>query len=376
MKRALVFVAIASLFGFAGLAQITGEWTGTIDILPSVALESTTLTLNYTVAGFDLSSISTFSGSGWTSQEFDVSGAIGPVNISGEMDFDPAGPAYKYSKLETSMDFAGLSISGSVVHVVYPYIDDYGYDDEYETCSGSAPQTDSVILFYTMKVSADPFSATVRFADCCTGTEFFDATIDLSGIGLCCGLTYDAELYFTKAGFQYVSFSIDHLFDLCCGISFGASVKFGVDYKTVTVTPSWAGITGCVSVWGDLDANGGYIGGWDLKAWKIGCEFSDCNKLTIVTALDPSWYNSNVEDVFGDNEFEYIKIETCGAACCGGNWSLSAQTFFQETGSLFGITRTDIEATVPVMDALSFSVSAELGLSGMSSLSIGWDFSF
>ncbi len=373
MKRALVFVAIISLFGFAGLAQFSGEWEGTINLLPSVALDSTSFTLNYSIAGWDLSSVSSFDGSGWTGQSFSFEGAIGPVSVSGSMDFDPSVPAYKYTKIKSSMDFAGLSIATTIEHAVYPYIDDYGLDDIYTGCSGSSPQTDSVIILYTVDVSVDPFAATVRFADCCTGTEFYDATISLSGIGLCCGVTYDAELSFTKAGFEYAKFSVDNLFDLCCGISFGASVKFTTTSKELTVTPSWAGIEGCVEVYGDLDADEHGVYGWTLYGWKIGCEFSDCNKLTIVTALDPDWYNANIENVFEDEEFEYFKFEFCGSACCGGNWSLSLQTFFQDSGSLFGITRTAIDATVPVMDNLSFTISFEVPAGD---LSIGWDFTF
>jgi hypothetical protein len=238
---------------------------------------------------------------------------------------------------------------------------------------------EAVFLFpeymaYTLTVDVDPLSAEVIFDDVSTGIQFREATISLSDLGLCCGVTYDLEAKFTKCrGFEYAKFSIDNLFELCCGISFGGTVEFGADYKKVTVTPSWEGIEGCVTVYGDLDWEGHSLSGWNLYGWKIGCEFSDCNVLTIVTALDSAWYNANVEDVFEEGEFEYVKFHSCGSACCGGDWSLDLQTFFQHGGSLFGISRTAVSATVPVMDNLSFTVELEVP---DVELSLGWNFAF
>ena len=569
MKRALAFAVVALFVGIAGLAQISGTWSGKIDLLPSPpSLDSTTLELKYTIAGFELTSTSTFKAAGFTDQGFSIKGTVGPADIEASMSFLPAGekvlkdisheftyekdwfapplaedvslsyvedkwavegPLYLSSSLSVSMDFAGVSLGLDIAHKtnyvatfdeICPnliYWENYSYEVQTTSNSGSIAVTDYrrswepeppvgccyskyfvtgqpeillakvtikgtkggedvsttlsgpfevtyldedvlsadtthefawssegstpvdgitweygilsddgielgvasstyisdylaylvaeegwdptfiieydpedlMIKFllpsymtYTFTAEADPFKAEIILDDVCTGIQFKEATISLSDVGLCCGLTYDFEINFTKChGFEYAKFTIDNLFDLCCGISFGATVEFGVDYKKVSITPSWEGIEGCVEVYGDLQkettegsvAENNKIGGWELYGWKIGCEFAECNKLTIVTALDPAWYNDNVEDVFEDDEFEYIKIETCGAGCCGGNWSLSIQTFFQASGSLFGITRTDVEASIPVMSNLSIDFSMEVP---DTELSIGWTFTF
>ncbi len=376
MKRALAFAVVALFVGIAGLAQISGTWEGSIDLLPSPGFGYTALTLKYSVAGFDLTSYSKFESSGFTVQKFEIAGTVGPADVSGVMGFDPSVPAYAYTDISSTLSFGGVDITSKVFHGIYPYGKDY-FEDTYDytwTDICSDAQTGSALMFYTLGISADPLSITAHFSDCCTGIEFYDLKVELSKISLCCGLTYDAEVYFTKVdGFKYAKFSIDNLFSLCCGISFSASVEFGVDYKSVSISPSWEGIEGCVTVYGDLKWSDNTLSGWELKAWKIYCEFAECNKLTIVTALDPDWYNANVEDVFQDDEFEYLKVETCGAGCCGGNWSLSIQTFFQASGSLFGITRTAIDASVPVMSNLSISISMEVPAN---TLSIGWSFSF
>ena len=99
MKRALALLAACSLFGFAGLAQITGTWDVTLEfgplgttcttLYPSIGISSD-LTLNYEFCGWTFSSISSFDESGFASQEFSASGALGPLTVSSTMDFIPA----------------------------------------------------------------------------------------------------------------------------------------------------------------------------------------------------------------------------------------------------------------------------------------------
>ena len=99
MKRALAILAVASMFGFAGLAQITGTWDVTLEfgplgttcttLYPSIGISSD-LTLNYEFCGWTFSSISSFDESGFASQEFSASGALGPLTLSSTMDFIPA----------------------------------------------------------------------------------------------------------------------------------------------------------------------------------------------------------------------------------------------------------------------------------------------
>ena len=88
MKRALAILAVASMFGFAGLAQFSGSWDLTLTVLPSVSVEST-FGLEYTYAGWVFSSTSDFDNTGFTSLLFSASGAFGAVSIESEMKFLP-----------------------------------------------------------------------------------------------------------------------------------------------------------------------------------------------------------------------------------------------------------------------------------------------
>ena len=59
MKRALAILVALCTFGALGFSQIAikGSWTATVCLLPTTSLTST-LSLTYTVAGFDVTNIS------------------------------------------------------------------------------------------------------------------------------------------------------------------------------------------------------------------------------------------------------------------------------------------------------------------------------
>jgi len=229
-------------------------------------------------------------------------------------------------------------------------------------------------MTYTFTAEVEPVSVEVVLDDVCTGMQFKEVTITLTDLSLCCGITYDAELHFTKCeGFDYAKFSAD-LFEICCGISFGVDVTFGVDYKKVEPKFSWTGIEGCVTVWGDLQEKVGEVGveGWELYGYKIFCELAECYSLEFVTAFNVSKVEDIIGDVFKGDEFEYIAIGACGPACCGGTWTLDATIYFDNAGGLFGASRLTVDTEVPIMDALTLSFSFE----SPDTISVGWEFTF
>ncbi len=390
MKRALALTFAALIFGVAGLAQISGSWSGKLNILPSVGLVYTELVLNYTVAGFDLSA-TVYADPDPSSVEFEISGALGPAELSGVMGFDFTAPAYAYTDLSASLDFAGVGLTGKVFHGVYDYGVSYFEGTYYLDWETLCPEQTigNTLMLYTLEVSVEPISLTTRFLDCCDGIEFFDFTLTLDDISLCCGVTYDMELYFTKAGFEYVRFTADPLFELCCGFSVGVEVEFGVNYKAVTPTFSWGGIEGCVTVWGDVQEKTQEVGidGWTWWGYKVYCELAECNYIEFVHAFDPANVNPYVGYIFETltvnditvQENEYVKLGFCGPACCGGTWSVDVTIIFAADADVdlfFGVTRLLVSTTVPLMDSLSLSVDYGYSVQDGTSLALGWSFSF
>ncbi|MFN3346284.1 MAG: carbohydrate-binding module family 20 domain-containing protein [Candidatus Bipolaricaulaceae bacterium] len=216
---------------------------------------------------------------------------------------------------------------------------------------------------YTLDFELGNIQTTLRFEDCSCGTMFKDLTIKLKDVSLCCGISFTSELYFTKAGFQHLKFSADNLFSPCCGITMGLDVEFGAAFKKVSPRFSWAGITGCLTVYGDAFVQGLVIRGIEIYGWKIRCDLAPCGYFEVLTALNVAKIEEIFKaDIFRDDEYEMVKIGFCGQGCCGP-WNLAVTTFFSPTGKIFGIKRMWIDAEIPLMPNLKavLNVSPTLG---------------
>jgi len=346
--RALALLCVVVLGG-AAWAQMTGDWDFSLkmDFATEDITFTTTLTLNYTVEKWTLTSISEFDETGYNSQVFKVVGEVGPANVTGEMKFDPTVPKYLSSYVKGSLDFAGVGTSLKVSH--------------------SPEQMD-----YDLTINADPFKAELSFVDYCTGIQFEEATISLESLSLCCGITYDVELSFNKTdGFDYLKFTVENFFDLCCGISFDLSVKFTTSAKEVSLTPKWAGLENCITVYGDVQWEGNKVAGLDIYGWKVKCTFGDCTYLEVLTALEPTAEVFN--GIFEGDEFQYIEASFCGPGCCGGTYSVTVKVYFDNGGGLFGLSRFVASMEAPLMDKLTLKATYS---SLEPSLTLGWSFEF
>jgi len=279
MKRALAIAVALCTLGIVGFGQITGKWTTSLVLMPDFELKETALTLDYTVSGIKITSVSTIKGTGFTSQLFKMDGTFGPFSLSGSMSFDPAKVVYTKADLTTKFDFGGIALSMKAEHwTVAAY-----------TAAGlkfCAPQTpDQGVLRYTLEGTVAPVTVKAIFADCCTGTEFYQAVITLKDVALCCGVTYDAEFSFKKTGFDYLKLTMDDLIQLCCGISIGAEIKFTTGAKEIKLVPDFGFAEGCVTLYGDMiwDDDAWSWEGIELCGWAIECTLGDCNSISFAT---------------------------------------------------------------------------------------------
>ena len=391
MKRALALCTVLAVLGFSafGIGTFSGSWDTNLKIIPGPSLDYTKLTLKYTDFGMTLTSVSTFTAAGFTGQSFALSGAFGPFEISGAMDFLPSGtqtinwecdtqtgsetvtgPVYKSASLQLKFEFGGMSLTSKVQHWAYPFY-------VTQCVCGFPAQRVSSYMLYTNTIVLDPFQVVLRLDDCCTGIAFKDLTVTLKGLGLCCGISLDAEFNFTKAGFGYLKFSGIEI-PLCCGVSLTADVKFTTTGKAVTTGLKFAGFgDACFTVYGDAQAKtlDGKVVGWagiDIYGWKIKCQLGDCNYIEFLTALNVTAVEKIVGDVFQGDEFEYMKLGFCGPGCCGGQYTVDLSVYFQPSGSLFGITRIGANMSIPVMSNLTFKVA----FTSSPTLDVGWVFTF
>ena len=375
MKRALVLLVAFGVLAFGQFPAFTGKWDATVDLLPSTSL-TTALTLTTNIAGFDVSGYFRFTGAGLDRVRFTASGAAGPLSVKSGMYFDPTVPEWMGGYLNGSVDFAGLALGLDVYHWAEKHEDCFlaeGCWPYLKWLGGDKPcQTYDHGMAYVLSTKIDPLAVKLIFADCCEGIFFYKSIITLKDLGLCCGISLDATLAFTKEGFDYLKLTGIEI-PLCCGVSLTAGVTFTVDAKKVDTGLKFAGIgDACFTVYGDAVKDGNAWAGIEIYGWKIKCQLADCNYVQFVTALDPGWYNANVENVFVGDEFEYVKLGFCGPGCCGGQYKVDISIFFQPSGSLFGISRLGAKMSIPVMENLTVNAS----YSTPDTFKVGWVFTF
>ncbi|MBC7084647.1 MAG: hypothetical protein H5T95_14395, partial [Firmicutes bacterium] len=382
------------------------SWEMSLVLLPSTSLEEATLTLTYGAYGWSVSSVSTFNNNGYAKQEFRLRGSLGFFGVAAAMAFNPSNPGpvnvvfrsgcdpqtasfvlsppeYMWGWIKPEFSLAGITFSALVEHWLYPYIPgdaeeanldcDTGLNDEicWPCCESSS------YMRYTLTAAADPIAFIGRFEDCCRGIMFRDFSITLTGVSFCCGVAYDAELYFTKAGFQHIEFVGKNLLGLCCGFSIDVSLKFTVDGKQVGVTPKWHGLgEACVEVFGDVIFVDNVFTGVEIYGYRFSCTLAECNTIEFLTALDPEKVEQIIGDVFEEDEYEIIKFGICGLGCCGGMYHVTVNIHFAESGSLFGISRAKVRTEIPLLANLVFVGFFSLPVAGAPSLSVGMVFSF
>lgn len=225
-----------------------------------------------------------------------------------------------------------------------------------------------------------PFTVTVDFGDCCTGTTFRRLTVELGSLPFpCCGLLLDASLAFTKCrGWEELSVSVGGLRLGCCDLTFALDLRLTPDAKTVSLQPKWGGGSGCVTVYGDVVWDGTTLGGFAIYGWGISCYF-DRVKLRLVTAPDPDKVEDMTDVTFYVDEFEYVGITYTGEGCCGGTVTFGAEMWFGAKGTLFGLQRTRFELEVPLSSAITVFAKGQWNFAKASPLEwfdVGWDISF
>jgi len=408
MNRLWVVVVCAAAVAVPCSAQLSGSWEASLLILPSppgVTLETSVLSLAYTVAeGWQITSTSTFGTLGLTGQAFGLIGQFGPLSMTGGIDFNPqntstvtvtypawcspqsesvvlTAPAYKSAWFLTTLNLFGVEVGLKLNHWAYPYSQDPTDPKSIEAYLWPCcpPQTQTYTLL-ALIVRARPVTLTARFADCCAGISFSDVTLSLAGASFCCGITHHIEVFFTKMGFQYITFTLD--LPICCGIFLESSIRYTVNSKTFSVKPKWiGGGQVCFEIYGDVlwDDVMLTINGLAIYGYRLRCDFTSCSYVEFLTALDVVEVEGILDnpDLFQGDEFEYLKLGFCGPGCCGGMYTVEISLYFQPAGSLFGFTRFGAKFGAPLL--ANFTLYLSTGISAIgdpTSLSVGWVFRF
>jgi len=409
MNRLWVVVVCAAAVAVPCSAQLSGSWEMSLALLPATSLDKAVLSLSYSTLGWKVTSVSAFNNSGFVHQEFRLNGSLGFFGISGAMAFNPTNtgpvtvvfptgctpqtasftlnpPEYMWAWIKPELSFAGVTLSAMVEHWLYPYIPSYAPEAALN-CDSTLPDEicwpccESLsYMRYTLTAAVPPVAFIGRFEDCWTGIAFKDFSITLTDVSLCCGVTYNAELYFTKAGFQYVKVIGKNLLGICCGFSLDIGLTFTVTGKEVTITPKWQGVGDiCVQIFGDVLWDGNVFSGLAIYGYRIACTLAECNFIEFVTVTDLDQIDEVEKllgDIFEDDEYELIRLGICGLGCCGGKYYVWVTIYFAESGSLFGMSRAKVRTEIPLLANLVFTGTFGLPATGAPSLSVGMVFNF
>jgi len=214
-----------------------------------------------------------------------------------------------------------------------------------------------VYMEYTLSTTADPFSLEVVFDDVCTGIQFKEATLGFTGLGLCCGVTYDMEVTFTKAGFDTAVFTLNDLGFLCCGITMDLEVEFGTTYKEVSIDLDMVPESLCADVTFGIDLDTGEdweILGFGIDYLEISCEFAECISffsgtafvsddleylgLTWADGVDalPNGAKSQYDDEPADFPYIGVIFGTDVSETAADDWELASGTHYELTGTQDG----------------------------------------
>ncbi|MFN3346760.1 MAG: DUF11 domain-containing protein, partial [Candidatus Bipolaricaulaceae bacterium] len=349
------------------LAGIGGTSQGKISLLPAISLESWRIEvrprLQFGFNRWDMRTLLAFVGEEWREAQVHITGAWDKVRFGGGLLFNPGGPSYRSAYAMLSFPWDDLRLGLRITH--YPR---YG--------TPPAPA-----LLYHLTLSLPNQGLTVRFEEKGALT-LKDVTFSLLGLEICCELTAQGSLVWTKEGLSHLRLSVINIPLGCCGFDADIHLTFDVAGKTVEFAPRWSPYCdACLTIYGDVlwDSEQRAFRGLALYGYKIRCCFgpSCCppgpgGSLELMTAFDPS----RVPGGFREGEFEYVKVGFCGPACCGGTYRLDLTIYFGSPAGLFGLSRLLVQAAFPLGFGLSIEPKVELPVSGNPSLSVSWNWRF
>lgn len=267
--------------------------------------------------------------------------------------------------------YGTITVSGGVA-VILP--------SDLVSASGSPCCTEGglpgMFVNWRFRYTLDRWTVTADFGDCCSGFAFRQLSVAAKGLPLCCGLTYDASLAFTKGrGFESASLVLKGMPLFCCGLTADLSVSFTANQKTVSFEPTWPGIRGCLNIYGDAVWDGETWGGFVIYGWRIYC-WVGAVRLETVTALNPSKITVGS---LRSGEWEYLGLAYRSSGCCGGDVWFNADLWFGDGVYLFGLRRVRTALEFPVFAGLTLFTRGMIDLSKANPLeywNVGWKLSF
>lgn len=225
-------------------------------------------------------------------------------------------------------------------------------------CCGADLHTGGLFVART-HFAWDRWSFTVDLSDCGVGLGLLQATAALEGYPLADGLRLDLGLTFSKCrGLDAVTLTLEGLSVGCCDLAAEVGISLTPGKKTVTFTRIWPRLSGCLTVYGDVDWNGSSFTGISIYGWRVSCSVGPVN-LGLVTALDPDAVEDMTDVTFYADEFEYVEISSTGGGCCGGSITSTTELWFGAKGTVGGLQRVRLTLEIPLAANATLSAKGQ-----------------
>ncbi|MBS3792994.1 hypothetical protein KGY77_10190 [Candidatus Bipolaricaulota bacterium] len=372
-------------------SSISGSWDSTVTFAPQtdpIDAFSSTLTVDYTSGDITYSSVSDFSLTGFSDQEFTLDFSLGNLDVVSKVNFDPPNKNLDYW-LTTST----LSIPDNI-GLTHKFLlqksTDNGFGSGMELgITGDTPGGLSLSLTSLFGMEEDDdmdsgYSLVTSHGDTedvygLSSLQYVSTTIGLTGMELGC-VGFDGEAFFSEAeGFEYLDFDFT-ISNEPWPLEFSSTVKFSPRTKSVTLDPSLTLDFACFTVYNELTGTvssgtstsaltGLEVQGFSITGVELGhVEFSS------YTALGDNVL-ADLNGVF-DYEDDYDEVLSITKS---GDLSLTLDAYFDMTESeeLFDFGLLDGSAAYDLSDQFSVGAGAEIGpSSGLEEFALSFDYTF
>ena len=441
MKKALVisFLLVTGLGLAAFAGPLSGSWcvyTGFTEFQPvSMLYFKSQLTLDYTTCGWTFSSTAVMEKHGFSNLYFEGEGTVGAFGFYGILDFIPQTPSFKFMAGAVNLSIAGMTgyaigvLSNANAATLLAPDNGLGYNVGAFGVAGVC----SVWIEAQFNLAAtigdiydygyDYVVGELLSFDSCTGAKGIGYDIIQTGCNPAwSGLDVYVEFPFAcmdlitkvsfgcELGFEKVCFELD---DLCLGIDWltldDLNICFEVQTKSVCgqlelVLADCVCFTPYLSL--VVDDNVNQITGIQLNAltieydmgqgvtfkagtffntvWgdtgfaKVGDVGTACDKISTYCWASVGSMTYYADCCINADYEEYFGVLIDGDACCGGAFSVSLFTWFDDhlTGSFMDWALTTGSLEIGLGSNTTLGLSIALGQTGLASIDLSACFTF
>ena len=411
MTERILIVAFVAVVGFGLVLSAAGTLSGSAQI--GVVVDSSAwfddmsldVAVDYALEGLTLSSDSLIAyPATWVWQAFAADAEFGGYGLTTNLLFGASTADYLYAEMIVTIPVAGIDFAFHAAQLSNAVVG--GPEEGWALrISGNAGPFDliSVTEFGAQIEDDDNSGITIIHAPTgqtrhyvtdprIAGVGFTGQKIGIEDVDFCCSDLIDAELYFTCAGFAHVSLSVAGLETGITWLSLDVDLTFTVDEKTLMFTPGLVlGDVACFDLYAKLDVDGGgtLVDGISVYGAELICELGSATVRDVVVfdltehVITTEDFGSKVEKLtaavanrheFYPDYWQLLSIAYAGEGCCGSPLSVLVNTYFGESSAnLFDVGMVHAEASIPLAESLTFTLSADFEYPSIWSLSFSFD---